>query len=361
MLSTKTINPLPFEHLEPHRFEDLVRQLIYDFKDWEKLEATGRSGNDNGFDIMGSEVINKEDENEKNKIWLVQCKREQNISPKKLERYLKACLENKTQIYGIIFAASCNFSNTARDRFRNICRQYQIEEYYIFGKAELEDMLFQAKNDRLLFAYFGISLSIKRRSLKSQINAKLSIKNKSKNLPENDAVLLRDPTDTFYPSTNIDQLKRKWKIYKYEGQDPKGLIFLVGKYFAYFNDNTQEWDYIKSFMDRDVFWKDPWDSGPFDQEIREKRNRYQSMWKKLPQENQALYWVYGLILYEDVIAIDEQGDRLFKNPHIYVEFQKQNPFKISCNKITVYNEKDNKEYCVEKIKKINFFSDIDSH
>ena len=39
---TKTINPLHFEDLDPHRFEDLVRQHIYDFKNWRSLEPTGR-------------------------------------------------------------------------------------------------------------------------------------------------------------------------------------------------------------------------------------------------------------------------------------------------------------------------------
>ena len=54
---TKTINPLHFEDLEPHRFEDLVRQLIYDFRNWNALEATGRAGSDEGFDVRGREVV----------------------------------------------------------------------------------------------------------------------------------------------------------------------------------------------------------------------------------------------------------------------------------------------------------------
>ena len=39
--TTKTLNPLHFEDLEPHRFEDLVRQLAYDFRNWRSLEPTG--------------------------------------------------------------------------------------------------------------------------------------------------------------------------------------------------------------------------------------------------------------------------------------------------------------------------------
>jgi hypothetical protein len=34
---TKTINPLPFEYLENRRFEDLTRQLIYDYREWQSL------------------------------------------------------------------------------------------------------------------------------------------------------------------------------------------------------------------------------------------------------------------------------------------------------------------------------------
>ena len=54
---SRTTNPLHFEDLEPHRFEDLVRQLIYEFRPWKSLEATGRSGSDEGFDVRGFEVV----------------------------------------------------------------------------------------------------------------------------------------------------------------------------------------------------------------------------------------------------------------------------------------------------------------
>lgn len=51
MVVTKTLGTLHFEDLEPHRFEDLVREFVYDFKDWQSIEATGRGGSDDGFDI----------------------------------------------------------------------------------------------------------------------------------------------------------------------------------------------------------------------------------------------------------------------------------------------------------------------
>ena len=56
-LVTRTNNPLPFQDLEPKRFEDLVRQLAYDFRTWRSLEATGRAGSDDGFDARGLEIV----------------------------------------------------------------------------------------------------------------------------------------------------------------------------------------------------------------------------------------------------------------------------------------------------------------
>ncbi len=55
MKISRTFNPLHFEDLEPHRFEDLIRQLIYDFKDWKSIKATGRLGSDDGIDIFAVE------------------------------------------------------------------------------------------------------------------------------------------------------------------------------------------------------------------------------------------------------------------------------------------------------------------
>jgi len=58
---TRTYNPLPFTDLEPKRFEDLVRQLVYDFRQWRRLEATGRSGSDDGFDARALEIVEAPD------------------------------------------------------------------------------------------------------------------------------------------------------------------------------------------------------------------------------------------------------------------------------------------------------------
>jgi hypothetical protein len=54
---SRTYGQIHFEDLDPHRFEDLVRQLAYDFKDWQTIEGTGRSGSDDGIDIRAFERV----------------------------------------------------------------------------------------------------------------------------------------------------------------------------------------------------------------------------------------------------------------------------------------------------------------
>ena len=164
--TTRTLGPLHLEDLEPHRFEDLIRQLIYDFRPWRSLEATGRTGSDDGFDARGWDAggsppaspddgIDDEDDPPGDRQWLVQCKRERTITPKKLAEYVDAIPEaERSDLYGIIFASACDFSKASRDVFREKTRALGVLESQLWGKGEIEDLLFQPKNDHLLFAYF---------------------------------------------------------------------------------------------------------------------------------------------------------------------------------------------------------------
>jgi hypothetical protein len=54
---TRTINPIHFEDLESHRIEDLIRQLAYDYRNWQNIEATGRLGSGDGIDIRATELF----------------------------------------------------------------------------------------------------------------------------------------------------------------------------------------------------------------------------------------------------------------------------------------------------------------
>jgi hypothetical protein len=152
------------------------------------------------------------------RLWLIQCKREQKLPPKKLQSHLSEI--EPTNLYGVVLAAPCDFSKASRDVLQQWCSRNGIAEWHVWGKAELEDMLFQPKNDHLLFAYFGISLQIRKRSIRTDVRLLITIKRKLKrglekrgfNLP----VILRDPTDDRYPysdrSKPLEERDHRWRV-----------------------------------------------------------------------------------------------------------------------------------------------------
>ena len=341
--TTKTLNPLPFQDLEPHRFEDLVRQITYDFRNWRSLEPTGRLGSDDGYDARGFEIIDIQDESEeedeeettspisKDRLWQIQCKREKTITPAKIEKYADEMLKGSPTPYGVIFAASCDFSKKTRDEFTRKMQEKKVQEFYLWGKADLEDMLMQPKNDHLLYAYFSISLVIRRRSMKSQIRSLLTTKRKAArhlggvgedNYKE---VLLRDVNDTNYPyKGEVKDFKKRppWKMYYFVGHYYNGIKILVVKFYAYreIDDKTgklKNWDYTEE-INLAAPHDNPWD------DIRKRSGdinyRGYTYWStKIEKQNRAYFEYERIIPYERIIEIDPLGDTIAKCPHIFIE------------------------------------------
>jgi formylglycine-generating enzyme required for sulfatase activity len=162
MKATRTINPLHFEDLEPHRFEDLVRQLLYNFRNWHALEATGRSGADDGIDIRGYEPIlfaeDAQASSPDNRVWIIQCKRYNSMGPSAVREIVANDLEQQPETpYGYMLVASCTFSKKAYDAFRDEVSKFGVSESLIWGKGELEDQLFKPINHHLLPPFFGLA------------------------------------------------------------------------------------------------------------------------------------------------------------------------------------------------------------
>jgi len=350
MATTRTIGPLHLEDLEPHRFEDLIRQLIYDFRNWRRLEATGRAGSDAGFDARGVEItaqvdpaVDLSDDGDdaaisaaiEDRMWLVQCKREKSITPKKLIGYLDAIPEEgRTGLYGIIFAAACDFSKAAQDAFRTKVTALAFAEAYLWGKGEIEDILFQPKNDHLLFAYFGVSLQLRRRNLKTEVRSRLAIKRKAiRSLQESQNVLIRDATDDRYPFLDPDKLKRRedrgrWCVMTYNGAFSDGIHLVYRRHFAYIGEDGKEWDYAECMDDGPVHSRDnPWTERD-DYDDSDARAAAMEIWSALPEHTRAWYEMIAVLPYENILDIDEKGDEYLENPHIYtIEFtQERGPF-----------------------------------
>ena len=331
-ITTRTLNPLPFGHLEPSRFEDLVRQLTYGFRTWRSLEATGRSGSDAGFDIRGWEVVtNVEaeiDDPDSDHVWLIQCKREKAIGPKKLGQYFDDIPdEGKSALYGLVFAASCNLSKKSRDLLRQKCRDAGISECHVWSISEIEDMLFQPRNDHLLFAYFGISLKLRQRSARTRIRARLAAKRKAYSaLGEeyryaNEFVLLRDPEEDRYPylEKGTDRADHNWQVVCFVGHHALGMRFQTAKHYAFLDDDDKSWDMADEYNDVLRMGNDPW------LESREQQRKISGeihkFWYEQIDEAKRGYVTFEVIIpYDEILDIDKHGDNYFQNPHIYLVY-----------------------------------------
>lgn len=339
---TRTFGPIHFEDLEPKRFEDLVRELIYDFKDWKTIEATGRSGDDSGFDIRAYEKNNdntqeseSEDESEENpmggNLWMIQCKREKVIGPTKVKEILKD-VDVKNPPYGYILAASANFSKSSYDMFRSELKEKGVMEFYLWGKAELEDKLHLPKNDRILFTFFGISLTSKKRSRTTEIRFVVNTKNKTHKIigdePNGKIVLVRDAYDEKYPysiSYKDFDINPRWKKYRISETHPLGLILESKRHYAYIDTIKKEYYIFEDILLNNL------DEDELDESqkviIKEKKDLLQNLWEHLPICNQGAYVKNGLIKYEDILCVDSLGDGWNKYPHVFTNFTfKNGPF-----------------------------------
>ena len=370
---TRTFGPIHFEDLDPHRFEDLIRELIYDYKEWQSIEATGRSGSDEGFDVRAyekaetiSHLINDDNEDiiethpMEGNLWMIQGKREKEIGPQKIMSIL-SYVDPKNPPYGYILAASTNFSKKAYDLFRQELRKKGVMEFYIWGKAELEDMLHLPKNDRILFTFFGFSLVSKRRSRITEIRSAVNIKNKlfrmigeGQNL--NKLILLRDLKDINYPNEKQYgdfKTKPRWNDFNACGHHPLGLWCYTQECFAYIDIEKKEYDYTKE-IDL-TYHKSIDEDNDKHNKHSEKRDLINDFWDFLPRKNKGYFLSLGLIKYIDIALLDDKGDVNYDIPHIYVEFNSNmEPFSKYINFIKINN---NEIDITEDYKRINIFPD----
>lgn len=353
---TRTYGPLHFEDLEPRRFEDLVRQLVYDFRPWRMLEATGRAGSDDGFDARGFEIVElsdaddfRDDDDERppagadDRLWLIQCKRERTITPARLKGYLADMPDVSTAgLYGAIFVGACDFSKTARDAFRDWCGAKGIGEAHIWGKGELEDLLYQPRNDGLLFAYFGFSLRIRRRSVRTELRARLAMKRKAERiLSPHQAVLLRDPMDDRYPQPDKTSAPARWRVAAFFEHHPNGIMLLTRSHYAFLHDDGKQWDYIERSERPGLnIHDDPWASPETTGEDHALQGSIHRAWSDLPAANRAKLWHYELVYYDEILDIDEKGDIVARMPHLFLDSVAPRPERSYIENSTAFAHRD---------------------
>ncbi|HEY0010000.1 MAG TPA: hypothetical protein VGB55_14835 [Tepidisphaeraceae bacterium] len=339
---TRTLGPIHFEDLDPHRFEDLVRQLAYDFRNWQSIESTGRGGADDGFDIRAYEVLpppiapESEDAEEDaphpmdGNLWMIQCKREKELGPKRVESIVRDAVKPESPPYGYILAAPVHFSKASHDRFREELRSRNVMEFYLWGAGELEDLLYQPKNDRILFAFFGISLTSRRRSRTTEIRATVGIKNKLLRVlgdnPRGQSVLLRDLQDMHYPFKGevrgFDK-RPAWKEYSVVSFHPRGLIVSAEEHYAYFDKLKREWDFTNAVNIAPAVQDRMAGHNSMDQttaETERLREAVKGFWELLPRGNRTRFVSNGFIKFESIVYIDDKGDVAYGCPHLFMDF-----------------------------------------
>jgi hypothetical protein len=343
--TTKTLGPLHFEDLDPHRFEDLVRELAYDFKDWQSIEATGRSGSDEGWDIRAfekapsAEVEPDDEEAEtpphpmEGNAWMIQVKREKALGPSDVKRII-ADVDGQNPPYGYILAAPTNFSKKSYDVFWAELRAKGVREFYVWSRAELEDMLHMPKNDRILFTFFGISLATRRRSRTTEVKAAIAVKNKLYRAVGEGSdlykdVLIRDLADTHYPYRNrypdFDK-HRRWRQLTASRHHPLGLWLHEHRYYAYVDRKKKEFDFTTAF-DLCDYDNNPHRSDKERENLQARQQPVLDAWEFLPKACQAVIAVDALLPYSRIAAVDEKGDVLYECPHIFVDFGTHGPFE----------------------------------
>ncbi|WP_221090914.1 restriction endonuclease [Deinococcus aquaedulcis] len=334
--ATRTLNPLHFEDLEPHRFEDLVRQLAYDFRSWASIEATGRGGADDGIDIrafeQGRTPLPEESDDDDPPLvspgrqWIIQCKREKCIGPTQVRRYVEESVQGPDMPYGFILAAACDFSKKAYDAFRLALIGTGVQEFQLWGKAELEDMLFQPKNDHLLFAYFGISLQTRKRTKQSELKSMLALRKRVGRVIGGPTkrvrteVLLRIADDDRYPDIaavpDFD-VNPPWAIHQVQCLNMRdNLVLELRRHFAYLDSESGEWDALDhswpTRSHRTLYGQDR----TFDPTYA----AYHAAWQqRVPQENQAELVILTILPLSRVLGVDEEGDLGHPLPILYVD------------------------------------------
>jgi hypothetical protein len=105
------------------------------------------------------------------------CKREKQVGPSKARAAAEAALTDEADPpHGFVLAVPCDLSRQTRDALASQLRGAGVREIHTWGRAELEDLLFLPENDHLLFAYFGVSLQVRRHNRTSELRSRLAKK-----------------------------------------------------------------------------------------------------------------------------------------------------------------------------------------
>ncbi len=344
---TRTINPLHLEDLDPRRFEDLARDLVFRFRRWHHLEPRGRLGRDGGVDIMGLEVVDEDpiaderDEDDDSSVapaglrkWVVQCKRWQRLSPSDVRAAVAETVAGETAPpHGILLVAACDVSAEGFAAFHEEAASHGAVEHHLWTRSIIEEQLFRPENDHLLFAFFGISLGVRRSTKVRELRRQLAIKRKLlracglqsgdiASLLYND-LLLRDVGSLTYPYDDRGEpldpactMRSPLQEVRLEQVAPEGIWVARVRCFGWFKEDGT-WDAIE----------DSRVSAGHVSALRQRsrrspdkgRDAYRDLFLSIPQSEQMSVVEVRHVPYDRLIEVDPIGDSWFPGVHVLVQ------------------------------------------
>lgn len=184
-------------------------------------------------------------------------------------------------------------------------------------------MLLQPKNDHLLFAFFGISLQLRKRSAAVAIRSRVAMKRKIDRLLTKRSYapfLLRDPNAEKFPYITKGETPR-WMIRNNRGMDFRGIGFHFKEYVAYIQDDGR-WDMANKSNRAIVEYDNPWAEFERRQLSTADKAELSAFVDTIPLTQRAQVNVIAYVPFEQIIAIDEVGDECWDNcrgmPVLYV-------------------------------------------
>lgn len=350
--ASRTINPLHFEDLEPHRFEDLVRQLAYGFREWSRIEATGRLGQDEGIDIRALEVVTARaadpapegdgDEEPRRVVldereWRIQCKRYRQMGPKFVRGVVAEAVPDPGRApYGLIVAAACDVSAQAMTAFHEERLNRGVREGHMWTKAHLEDLLFLPENDHLLFAYFGMSLGTRRKSQLQQLQSAVTLKRKLlrafkketvSGVDEED-VVIHDIADSTYPQRDSfleyeGRLNPPWFPCAVMQLDPGAVIT-----YRYVYEGWRKPDGSWDFLPDSAFCRNRMGSdfehdlraGEYWEENQERASLISHLCESVPEGERVDVRILRFLPFTSILEVDPLGDILYQGAHLYCRY-----------------------------------------
>ena len=305
VMTTKTINQLHFDDLDPIRFEELILSMVYRMRRWEKLDHFGKKGSDDGIDIRAVEKL----ENGKENVWHFQCKRYQRLTNSQIKNIINDYIaKNKFLPDYYILVVSCSLSKKQIEFYEEFCKENGFKSVTVWTNSIIEAKLYSEYQD-LLFAYFGINLTTERNKIQNTIRRNIALKKRmKKDFLKQGGCRNRDEVR--------ERLDNPWKKFNhtevlirsiYDKAYPYDNTLLNNDYSGYYKAEVFDF-YHNGLMVR---------AYPYAEDIKYKQLNYETDEYEIIDIRAE---ILGCIPYENIIDYDIEGDEYYNYPHIFCEF-----------------------------------------